>query len=116
MTRIADDFSAIARRVSQLENERRGHSFALPDGVIIFLDKEVSPLMPKPDCDLALVLHRIYNRITVLTMSDTRRVTIAGLVDVLRQQFPSVTMATRHEMALSEQDTKRLTDWVEAHR
>jgi hypothetical protein len=113
-TRIADDYAAIARRVAELQSER--HRFVLPDGVIIFLDKEVSPDMAKPDCGLALVLHRIYNRITVLTMSETHPVSIGSLVEVMRQQFPSVTLATRHEMALSEEDCKRLTRWVETQR
>jgi hypothetical protein len=116
MTRIADDFSAINRSVAQLESERRDRRFALPDGVIIYLDREVSPFMAKPECEVALVLHRLYNRITILTMSDTRRVSIGSLIAVLRQQFPSISLATKHEIALSDEDSKRLAAWVQAQR
>ena len=112
MTRIADDFSAIARRIAELEQQRRSTQFRLPDGIIIFLDRDVSPQTPKPECDIAMVLHQLYCRMTVLTMNERHPVGIGQVANLLRTQFPSVTVATKHELALSPEDSNRLADWL----
>jgi hypothetical protein len=116
MIRIADDFSAIAQRIAQLEHERRSKQFSLPDGIMIFLDREISPQTPKPDCDIAMVLHQVYNRMTVLTISERRTIGISHVANVLRSEFPSITVASRNELALSAEDCQRLANWLKARR
>ena len=102
MTRIADDFPFIAKRLAELEQNRNARFF-LPDGIIIMVGEGKRRL----DCDICFSVDLVRSRLMVTYINKNR----PDFITYLTRFFPSVRVAT-NAILMSADDMQLLLQWL----
>jgi hypothetical protein len=116
---IANDYASIAKRLAQLDTERRAAKFVLPPGVVIMRYGSDAHLKLNEtqlaQFDIAFILRgaslkMVKARSGSFTTSDG-----VDMVDYLQRYFPSLTLISRSEIQLNFEDTERLNDILKVY-
>jgi len=100
MTRIADEYSFIAKRMAEIAQDRAPAQFFIPEGIVIQMDDALRKL---PECDVAFVVDVMRCRLMITQLRRHR----PDFIEFFLRCFPSAKVIN-NAITLSSEDMKLL--------